>query len=241
MAIDSNEQEYWLKGTTAGRNHDQNICMPILAVDNNSHALFSFPVGKEVEVNGISKAVGNDWTVLSKTPSGEFEREYLEYKTKGMKQIPSANLAKFAFSFRANGIRITLIAEASEDACIVKITNSSEKDKQGKVTLGFMKKIEDLIKQHKLYEWAGFNEGSPNHQYICESFFLEIEFEGNPKKSEISLFNFRYMEKLENSTNIYAEGSSSFPRDFFDVKREVFKLFDSVKLKKSQDFDTINH
>jgi len=34
------------------------------------------------------------------------------------------------------------------------------------------------------------------------------------------------------STNIYAERSSAFPRGFWEVKREIYDLFDSVSLKQ---------
>ena len=156
------------------------------------------------------------------------------------RQLPSANIVKFSFSFRANGKRITYTVETREANNLVITEDSNGIEKQGKVALGFMTRIEALIRKHKLYEWAGFRESSPDHQYICESFFLEIEFEGNPKKSERPLFDFHYMEELENSTNIYAEGSSAFPIGFFDAMQEIFKLFGSVKLKKAPDFDTIS-
>ena len=145
--------------------------------------------------------------------------------------MPIAEIIKFSFSFRANGIRVTHTAEKAQDKCRVTITSSRDKDKQGNTPLDFMKQVEDLIKRHKLHEWSGFNESNPNHQYICESFFLEIELEGNPQKTG-KFLDFGYL--VSNSTNIYAEGSSTFPKGFFEVMRDVYDLFGSIKLRKEK-------
>ena len=249
-AIDFNKREYWLESMTleVGLNplepklgYQKKIRREISWVDDNSSYFNTYELDG-VEKNGILKHLEPAWAVITPLPSDEWQTEFAEYKTKGVTQMPSEAIIKFAFSFRANGIRITLTAEPENENCLVTITNSNGKDKQGRTSLEFIKKIEELVGQHRLYEWSGFRESSSNHQFICESFFLEIELEGNPQKSDNEgfFFNLRHMEELENSTNIYAEGSSSFPRGFFEAKRKIFKLFDSVKVKHVQDVDTIN-
>jgi len=193
-------------------------------VDDNSSYYASQSIDG-VEKDGILKYLVDASSNITQLPSDEWQQDCLEYKTKGVTQMPSEELIKFSFSFRAGG-RHTLTAEKVKDKCRVTIG-----DKRRIASLDFMRRIEDFIKQHKLYEWSGFRESSSAHQYICESFYLDIEFEGNPQKKDEWL---SFAHLAAGSTNIYAEGSSAFPRGFWEVKREIYNLFDSVKLKKEK-------
>jgi len=242
MAIDFNKREYWLESLSlhVGLNplepelaYLKKIRRNISWVDSNSTYHSTYPLDG-VEKDGILKYLVDASAVITPLPSDEWQQDCVEYKTFGITQMPAEELIKFSFSFRANGIRITQTAEKAKDHCRITIESSCEKDKQGMVSLDFMKQFEDLIKQYKLYEWSGFRESSPNHQYICESFFLEIEFEGNPQKTG-EFFDVSYLSCWAgDSTNIYAEGSSSFPRGFLEVQQEIYNLFDSVKLEKEK-------
>jgi len=119
--------------------------------------------------------------------------------------VNEIRLVRFTLSFRANGIRITLNAEKAGNKCLAAITNSREGNKQLEVPPDFMTRLETMINKHNIQAWSGFRESSEHHQLICESFFLDADFEDGSK--------------------IYAEGSSSFPGGFFDANREIFKLF----------------
>ena len=239
MAIDFNKREYWLQSMTleVGLNplepklgYHKKIRRDISWVDDNSSYLGAYELDG-VEKDGVLKHLVDASSVITQLPSDEWQQDCLEYKTKGVTQMSTEELIKFSFSFRAGGHRNTLTAEKAENICLVTIG-----DKQRITSLDFLGQIKAFVEQHKLYEWSGFRESSPDHQFICESFFLEIEFEGNPRKSDgVGFFlDFRHMEELENSTNIYAEGSSAFPRRFWEVKREIDKLFDSGKRKREK-------
>ena len=58
FAIDFNKQEYGLGGIVQDVNHGQELHLPILMVDKNSHSLgFKFPAKYgEIEVDGILQA-----------------------------------------------------------------------------------------------------------------------------------------------------------------------------------------
>ena len=70
---------------------------------------------------------------------------------------------------------------------------------------GFLEKIGVLMREHRLYEWADFDETDEYARFICESFSLEADF--------------------EDGTRIYAKGNGAFPDGFMDVNRRVHGLF----------------
>ena len=123
-----------------------------------------------------------------------------------LSQMPESNLCKFAFSFRANGTRITVSAEALEDGkCRTIIENSRRDRKQYIQKSSLIKQLEEIMKKHSLYKWAGFRKSHEYHQGICEHFFMKAMF--------------------ENGLQFEANGSSSFPEGFWEPMREIFGLF----------------
>jgi len=236
-AIDFNKREYWLQSVAlhVGLNplepqlaYLKKIRRDISWVDDNSSYYASQPIDG-VEKDGILKYLVDASAVITQLPSDEWQQDCVEYKTYGVTQMPSEELIKFSFSFRAGGHRHTLTAEKVKDKCRVTIG-----DKRFIASLDFMRQIEDFVRRQKLYKWSGFRESSSAHQYICESFYLDIEFEGNPQKRDEGLWMDGFAHLMAGSTNIYAEGSSAFPRRFWEVKQEIDNLFDSVKLKKEK-------
>jgi hypothetical protein len=186
------------------KNQKRNRKCLAVQLDETAKYLFTFPPN-EIDDNEPS---------LFKVISEKEYAERKEQRAKGFRLFgkktkhepkQGSNLKKFTHSFRANGIRITLEAVPMGDKCLITISNSREGEKQRKVSSDFMNKLEALIDVHGLCKWDGFCESSPYHQYICESFFLKIDF-ANGKK-------------------VRAEGSSAFPEGFMQANPAIYKLF----------------
>ena len=141
-------------------------------------------------------------------------------------EMPEAALCKFAFSFRANATRITVSAEAipagaglskiatkvagspkniASDKCRVIIEKSRWDCKQHVQDISLLKQLEEIMRRHGLYKWAGFRGAHEYHAAICEHFFMRAMF--------------------EDGLQLEATGSSEFPEGFFAPMKEIFGLF----------------